>query len=168
MPTKKKRQIITDTQLPPAIDKEDVCPAIYTGQKLADRDPVKYGQIVQSLASGMPVTRIARTFKVAPETVSAVMMREKDSIEAVEGMTKQLTTYASQTALVKLVEALENNEVPATQLAIVAGIMRDHSRKDAGMATHTIEVKKTLSLQDVKRELEQMKADAIEVEIEDL
>ena len=57
--------------------------------------------MVQELASGKPVTRIARDNKVSPETVSAVMNRERESIQAVESMTKSLTTYASQTALIR-------------------------------------------------------------------
>jgi hypothetical protein len=36
------------------------------------------------------------------------------------------------------------------------------------MATHTLEVRKTLTLADVKRELEDMKKDAIEGEVEDI
>ncbi len=48
------------------------------------------------------------------------------------------------------------------------GLLRDHTRKDAGQPTQTIEVKKSLTLEDVKRELAEFKADAVEVEVEDL
>ena len=168
MPTKKKRQIITDTEQAPALEPEQTCPALYTGQKLLEKRPETYARVVQELASGKPVTRIARDNKCAPETVAAVMHREKESIEAVEAMTKNLTTYASQTALMRLVEKLEKDEVPATLLPVCWGILRDHTRKDQGMATHTLEVRKTLTLADVKRELEDMKKDAIEGEVEDI
>jgi hypothetical protein len=168
MPTKKKRQIVTDTTLPSALEPKDACPAIYTGQKLLEKRPETYARVVQELASGKPVTRIARDNKVSPETVSAVMNRERESIQAVESMTKSLTTYASQTALIRLVEKLEKDEVPATLLPVCWGILRDHTRKDQGMATHTLEVRKTLTLADVKRELEDMKKDAIEGEVEDI
>jgi hypothetical protein len=167
MPTKKKRKIITDKVLPPAVKPEEACPAIYTGQKLLEKDPAKYGAIVQQLASGMPVTRIAKQNRVSPETISAIMNRERESIESVEAMTKNLTTYASQTALIRLVEKLENDEMPATLLPVCWGILRDHSRKDQGMATHTLEVRKTLTLTDVKKELEAMKQEAVEVEIKE-
>ena len=167
MPTKKKRKIITDTNAPSALNPETHCPAIYTGQKLLDRDPEKYGRVVQEIASGKPVTRIARSNKISPETVAAVMHREKETIEAVEGMTKSLTTYPSQTALMRLVEKLEKDEIPATLLPVCWGILRDHSRKDAGMATHTIEVRKTLTLDEVRLELAEFKRDAIDAEIKE-
>ena len=168
MPTKKKRQIITDTEQAPALKPEQTCPALYTGQKLFEKRPETYARVVQELASGKPVTRIARNNKCAPETVAAVMARERESIEAVEAMTKHLTNYASQTALMRLVEKLEKDEVPATLLPVCWGILRDHTRKDQGMATHTVEVRKTLTLAEVKRELEDMKKGAIEGEVEDI
>tara|TARA_B100000963_G_scaffold343833_1_gene346052 strand:- start:157 stop:327 length:171 start_codon:yes stop_codon:yes gene_type:complete len=47
------------------------------------------------------------------------------------------------------------------------GILQDHSRKDAGMATHTIEVRKTLTLDEVRLELAEFKRDAIDAEIKE-
>lgn len=167
MPTKKPRKVITDTVLPSAVKPEDAVPARYTGQKLLEKNPERYAAIVQQLASGMPVTRIAKSNKVAPETVAGIMSREKQTITQIEDMNKSLTTYASQTALMRLVEKLEKDEIPATLLPVCWGILRDHSRKDAGQATHTFEVRKTLTLQEVKKELEDFKRDAIVGEIEE-
>jgi hypothetical protein len=164
MPTKKKRQIVTDSNASPALDPKEKVPALYTGEKLLNKDPERYARVVTELASGKPVTRIARSNKISPETVAAIMHREKETVQAVEGMTKSLTQYASQTALVRLVEKLERDELPATLLPICYGVLRDHQRKDAGMADHVIEVKRSLTLQDVKRELESFKKDAIDVE----
>jgi hypothetical protein len=49
------------------------------------------------------------------------MNRERESIQAVESMTKSLTTYASQTALIRLVEKLEKDEVPRYPLTGLLG-----------------------------------------------
>jgi len=39
--------------------------SLYTGQKLAERDPEKYARIVQGLGEGKPLSRIAKSEKVA-------------------------------------------------------------------------------------------------------
>ena len=165
MPTKKKRVNVTDTNAPPALKPEDVVPSVYTGQKLLEKDPAKYAKVVQELASGKPATRIARDNKIGACTVSAILNRERDTVTAVEDMTKSLTQYASQTALLRLVEKLEADEIPVGLLPICWGVLRDHTRKDAGQPTQTIEIKKSLTIEEVKRELAELKADAVDVEV---
>ena len=44
--------------------------------------------------------------------------------------------------------------------------LRDKERQDLGQATHTIEVKRTLTIEEVKRELAEMKRGAIDAEVE--
>ena len=60
MPTKKKRINIVPDNLPSLTSPEQTCPSLYTGQKLAEKDPEKYGRIVQSLGEGKPLSRIAK------------------------------------------------------------------------------------------------------------
>ena len=45
---------------------------------------------------------------------------------------------------------------------------REKEKNDLGQATQTIEVRKTLSIEDVRVELEEMKREAIDVDVEDL
>ena len=167
MPTKKKRINIIPDNLPALTDPEQVCPSVFTANKLSE-DPVKYGQVVQALGEGKPLTRIAKEYRIAPETVTAVMKREKESIDAVQTMTAGLTSYASQACLMTIIDKLHKDEMPAGVLPICFGILRDKERADLGQATQTIEVRKTLSIEDVRVELEEMKREAVDVEVEDL
>ena len=50
MPTKKRRINIIPDNLPAVTTPEETCPSLFTGQKLAEKDPEKYARIVQSLA----------------------------------------------------------------------------------------------------------------------
>jgi len=77
MPTKKKRINIIPDNLPAATTPEETCPSVYTGQKLAEKDPERYGRIVQMLGEGKPMSRIAKDEKVSPETISAIAKREQ-------------------------------------------------------------------------------------------
>ena len=67
----------------------------------------------------------------------------------------------------KYLERLEANKIPDGVLPIAAGIFLDKVARDAGESTQTIEVKKTISLDQVQAELANMrKAEAIEVDAE--
>ena len=50
MPTNKKRVKIIPDNLPANINLEETVPSLFTGQKLFDTDPQKYGQVVQALS----------------------------------------------------------------------------------------------------------------------
>ena len=52
MPTRKKRINIVPDNLPAMTSPEQTCPSLYTGQKLAEKDPEKYARIVQGLGGG--------------------------------------------------------------------------------------------------------------------
>ena len=164
MPTKKKRINIIPDNLPAVTTPEETCPSLFTGQKLAENDPEKYARIVQSLGEGKPLSRIAKAEKVAPETVSAILKRENKSVDAVQSLTAGLTSYASQACLMKIIEKLEKDEIPAGVLPITFGILRDKEKNDLGMATSVIEHKGSVSIDDVRRELAEMKQNAIDVE----
>jgi hypothetical protein len=76
----------------------EVCPAVYTGQKLFDKDPKRYALIVRDLAESKPLRRIAREQRVSPATVSAILRREKGCVEAIQELARGLTTYCARTA----------------------------------------------------------------------
>ena len=164
MPTRKKRVNIIPDNLPAVTTPEETCPSLFTGQKLAENDPEKYARIVQGLGEGKPLSRIAKTEKVSPETVSAILKRENKSVEAVQSLTAGLTSYASQACIVKIIEKLDQDAIPAGVLPIMFGILRDKEKNDLGQATSVIEHKGSVSIDDVRRELAEMKKNAIDAE----
>ncbi len=72
-----------------------------------------------------------------------------------------------QACLMKIIEKLDKDELPAWVLPITFGILRDKEKNDLGMATSVIELKASVSIDDVRRELAEMKKDAIEVDLDD-
>ena len=164
MPTKKRRVNIIPDNLPAVTTPEETCPSLFTGQKLAEKDPEKYARIVQSLGEGKPLSRIAKSEKVAPETVAAILKRESKSVEAVQSLTAGLTSYASQACIAKIIQKLDEDAIPAGVLPIMFGILRDKERADLGQATSVIEHKASLTIDDVRRELAEMKRDAVDAE----
>ena len=168
MPTKKPRRVHSPDNLPAKLDPKDICPAVYTGDKLYIEQPERYARIAQGLAEGMSAIRLAKAEKVAPATVAAILKREKDAIEGSQRLTAGLTSIASQATLEKLIDALDADQVPPASLAICFGILRDKERQDLGLATQTIEVKKTVSLDEVKAHLATLReardADVIEID----
>ena len=164
MPTKKRRINIIPDNLPAVTTPEETCPSLFTGQKLAEKDPEKYARIVQSLGEGKPLSRIAKSERVAPETVSAILKRENKGVDAVQTLTAGLTSYASQACVMKIIEKLEKDEIPAGVLPITFGILRDKEKNDLGMATSVIEHKASVSIEDVRKELAEMKQTAIDAE----
>ena len=168
MPTKKKRLNIIPDNLPAVTNPEEMCPSLYTGNKLAEKDPAKYARIVQALGEKKPVTRIAKSERVAPETVAAILKREEKSVTAVQTLTAGLTSYASQACLLKIIEKIEDDSLPAGVLPITFGILRDKERADLGQATTVVEHKTTVTIEEVAKELESMKNEVIDVEVKDV
>ena len=167
MPTRKKRVNIIPDNLPAITTPEETCPSLFTGQKLAEKDPEKYARIVQSLGEGKPLSRIAKAEKVSPETVSAILKRESKSVDAVQTLTAGLTSYASQACVMKIIEKLDQDAIPAGVLPIMFGILRDKEKNDLGQATSVIEHKASVSIEDVRKELAEMKQNAIDAETTD-
>lgn len=114
------------------------------------------------------MSRIAKSEKVSPETVSAILKRENKSVDAVQTLTAGLTSYASQACLMKIIEKLDKDEIPAGVLSITFGILRDKEKNDLGMATNVIEHKASLTIDDVRKELEAIKRDAEDATTEEL
>ena len=164
MPTKKKRVQIIPDNLPALTQPEETCPSLFTGTTLAKKDPSKYGRVVQKLAEGMSMNRIAKVEKLSPGTVAAIAKREHKSVDAVQTLTAGLTSYASQACLERIIEKLDADEIPAGVLPICFGILRDKERGDLGQAQTVIEHKQTLTIDQVKRELDEMKRNAEDAE----
>lgn len=163
MPTTKKRKVIVPDNLPAVTDAEEMVPSLFTGNKLAEKDPERYGKIVQGLGEGKALTRLARKYKVAPETIMAIAKRETKSIDAVQGLTQGLTSYATQSCLMKIIEKLDRDEIPAGVLPIAFGILRDKEKSDLGQASSVIEHKKVLTIDEVRSELNSLRSQATEV-----
>ena len=93
-------------------------------------------------------------------TVAAIRTRETEVIEATKKHIRGLLGIAAQLALECLIEKLEKDEVPAGVLPIATGILIDKHRQYEGEPTQTIEVKKTLSLDEVRSELAEIREGA--------
>lgn len=162
------RDQIIPENMPPLEDAKKKYPAVYTGERMRKRSPEKYGRVVEMLVAGVPVTRIAKECNVGKHTISAIKAREKECIEAGQEMTKGLTSMAVQMTLDKILEKLEEDKIPAGQLAILFGILRDKEVRDQGQAVHTMEIRKRVSIEDVRSELEGMQmAEVVDVELDD-
>ena len=157
MPTKKRRKAIVPDNLPALTTPEEICPSLFTGNKLAEKDPERYAKVVQELSEGKALTRIAKDNKCAPETITAIAKRETKTIDKVQSLTMGLTSYASQACLMKIIDKLEKDEIPAGVLPIAFGILRDKEKSDLGQATSIVEHKKVVSLDEVQKELDAMK-----------
>jgi len=163
MPTKKKRINIVPDNLTPVLQEEEVVPSLFTGQKMADHDPEKYGKIVQGLGEGKALTRLAKKYRCAPETIMAISKREKGTIDAVQSLTQGLTSYATQACLMKIIEKLDSDEIPPGVLPVAFGILRDKEKADLGQASTITENRNKVTINDVKAELEAMRVNAIDV-----
>ena len=166
MPTKKKRVQIIPDNLPALTTPQETCPSLFTGTSLAKKDPEKYARVVQKLAEGVSMNRISKTGKLSPGTVAAISKREQRTVEAVQTYTAGLNNYASQLCLERIIQKLESDELPAGVLPVAFGILRDKEKNDLGQATSVVEHKTTITIDEVRQELEQMKQGAIEAEVE--
>lgn len=166
MPTKRPRKTYEATNLPANLEVDEVCPMIFTAQKLYDQRPEAYAKVVQYLTQGVPIKTIKKRCKVAYNTISVVRAREEEVIAASKKVMRGLLSTASQMAVESMIEKLETDDIPAGVLPIATGILIDKHRQYEGEPSQTIEVKKTVTLDEVKAELEAMKkADVIEAEV---
>jgi hypothetical protein len=80
-----------------------------------------------------------------------------------------LIGHASQLAVEKMIEKLDNDEIPNGVLPIATGILIDKHRQYEGEPTQTIEVKKSLSLDEIRAELANLKDEkVVEAEVTDI
>jgi len=168
MPTEKKRITIEADNLPANLTVEKTCPAVYTAQGLYDKRPGDYAKVVQMLSDGTPVSRIKKELKVNHNTIAVVRSREKEVIESSKKVMRGLIGHASQLAVEKMIEKLDNDEIPNGVLPIATGILIDKHRQYEGEPTQVIEVKKSLSLDEIRAELANLKDEKIiEAEVTD-
>ena len=169
MPTEKKRITIEAENLPANLTVEETCPAIYTAQGLYDKRPGDYAKLVQMLADGIPITRIKKDLKVSHNTIAVVRSREKQVIDTSKRVIGDLIGHASQLTVEKMIKKLETDQIPAGVLPIATGILIDKHRQYEGEPTQTIEVKKSLSLDEIRAELANLKnEEVIEAEVTDV
>lgn len=88
-------------------------------------------------------------------------------IEATRKHLRGLIGVAAQLAVERLIEKLQDDKIPHSVLPIASGIMIDKMRQLEGEVTQTIEVKKSITLEDVRKELAEIKADVIEMKDSD-
>jgi len=165
MPTERRRKRVIPDNLPSLVD--DDCPSVYTAANLFKERPEVYAAIVQGLVEGMAITPMKHKYKVSHNTIGVIRQREKEVIEQSRNVLKGLTGVAAQATLEKYLERLDQNKIPDGVLPISLGILLDKVARDAGEATQTIAVKKTISLDQVQAELANMrKAEPVEIEAE--
>jgi hypothetical protein len=85
-------------------------------------------------------------------------------IEATRKHIRGLIGVAAQLAVERLIEKLQDDKIPPSVLPIASGIMIDKMRQSEGEPSQTIEVKKSITLEDVRKELAEMKRSAIDAE----
>lgn len=164
MPTKKQRISHLPDNLPPQTSTEETCPSIHTAERVFRDRPEVYRQCVQRLAEGASVTSIQKDLKVAWHTIAAIRTREASVIEATRKHIRGLIGVAAQLAVERLIEKLQDDKIPPSVLPIASGIMIDKMRQSEGEPSQTIEVKKSITLEDVRKELAEMKRSAIDAE----
>jgi hypothetical protein len=169
MPTKKRRVIVEPDNLPSQMKVEETCPSVYTAATLKQQRPDAYAGVVQGLVEGTPLSRIQARYKVGANTIAVVRSREKQIIAQCKQVLQGLIGYAAQSSVEKYIERLEANKIPDGVLPIATGIMIDKARLADGEPSQVIEVKRTVTLDEVKAELNAMKrADVIEAEVVDV
>ena len=167
MPTKKKRQTHLAENLPATLTTEEFCPSVYTAQQVKLKRPEVYAKVVQGLVEGMTVRSMKKKFKISHNVIAVIRTREAEVIQSSRAVLKGLTAVAAQATVERFLEKIEADEIPAGVLPIACGILLDKVARDAGEATQTIKVEKSVSLDEVKKELAAMKkAEVIEVEAE--
>ena len=169
MPTKLPRTSHFPDNLPANLEVKDTCPAVWTGQKLFDKRPADYARCIQMLAQGATIKQVAKACKISGHTVAIVRTRESEVLKESKKHLRGLIGTASQMAVEQMIEKLHNDQIPAGILPIAMGILIDKHRQYEGEPTQTIEVKKTLSLDEVRAELKSMRDEKIvEAEVTDI
>lgn len=169
MPTKKRRVVVEPDNLPAQTTVEETCPSVYTAAALKQKRPDAYAGVVQGLVEGTPLTRIQKRYKVGAHTIAVVRSREKEIIAQCKQVMQGLIGYAAQSSVEKYIERLEADKIPDGVLPIATGILIDKARAADGEPSQVIEVKRSVTLDEVKAELDEMKkAEVIEAEVVDL
>jgi len=169
MPTKRPREYQKAENLPANLKTEEVCPAVFTGQQLYDKRPKDYAKVVTMLAQGATITSITKTCKVSAHTIAVVKSREQEALKDSKKHLRGLIGTATHLAVEKLITKLQDDEIPNGVLPIATGILIDKHRQYEGEPTQTIEVKKSLSLDEIRAELANLKDEkVVDAEVSDI
>jgi hypothetical protein len=169
MPTKRPRVYQQAENLPANLKTEEACPNIFTGQKFFDQRPQDYALVVKMLAEGSTIKQICKTCKVSPHTIAIVKSREGDTLKESKKHLRSLIGTATHLAVEKLITKLNDDEIPSGVLPIATGILIDKHRQYEGEPTQTIEVKKSLSLDEIRAELANLKDEkVVDAEVSDI
>jgi hypothetical protein len=169
MPTTRPRKVEYAENLPANLKSEEICPGVFTGQQLYDKRPKDYAKVVTMLAQGATITSITKTCKVSAHTVAVVRSREQETLKDSKKHLRGLIGTATHLAVEKLITKLQDDEIPNGVLPIATGILIDKHRQYEGEPTQTIEVKKSLSLDEIRAELANLKnEEVIDAEVSDV
>ncbi len=161
MPTKRPRKLEFAENLPANLAIEEVCPSVITGQQLFDKRPKDYAKVVQMLAQGATIKQTCKACKVSPHTVAIVRSRESETLKDSKKHLRGLIGIATHLAVESLITKLQDDEIPSGVLPIATGILIDKHRQYEGEPTQVIEVKKSLSLDEIRAELANLRDEKI-------
>ena len=164
MPTKKRGISHLPDNLPPQLDKpEETCPFIRTAERVFRDRPEVSHQCVQRLAEGASIRPMQKE-KVSWHTIVTIRTREAKVISATK---EHIRGVAVQLAIERLIDLMARDKIPPSAMPVATGILIDKHRLIEGEPSQTIEVKKTVSLEDVRGELDRIRrweAEGVEVD----
>jgi len=164
MPTKKKRISHHPSNLPSKIDNpEETCPSVHSAERVFRDRPQVYHQCVQRLAEGASIRAMQKELNVSWHTIAAIRTREATVISATKEHIRGLLGVAAQLAIERLIDLMARDKIPPSVMPVATGILIDKHRAMEGEPTQTIEVKKSVSLEDVRGELERIRRGESEV-----
>lgn len=105
----------------------------FTGERLYAQDPDRYRAIVGALAEGIGLRAIARAYKVSPNTVRAIRVREAGPIDTEKKEISLRLRQFARMASDRLVE--EVDEIPVDKLPLATAIVIDKMQLLDGEAT---------------------------------
>ena len=106
-----------------------------------------------------------KELNVSWHTIAAIRTREATVISATKEHIRGLLGVAAQLAIERLIDLMARDKIPPSVMPVATGILIDKHRAMEGEPTQTIEVKKSVSLEDVRKELSELKRDALEAEV---
>ena len=164
MPTKKRRISHLPDNLPSKIDKpEETCPSVHSAERVFRDRPQVYHQCVQRLAEGASIRAMQKELNVSWHTIAAIRTREAKVISATKEHIRGLLGVAAQLAIERLIDLMARDKIPPSVMPVATGILIDKHRAMEGEPTQTIEVKKSVSLEDVRGELDRIRRGESEV-----
>lgn len=105
----------------------------FTGERLHAQDPDRYRAIVGALAEGIGLRAIARAYKVSPNTVRAIRVREAGPIDTDKKEISHRLRQFARMASDRLVEEID--DIPIDKLPLATAIVVDKMQLLDGEAT---------------------------------